>query len=345
MATRQRGTTWQADLQHKGQRYRESFATEAEATAWEAKAREALKAGKPLPSATPQPAGGGAYGTMQKLLDVVIATDWGRKRGCAGQISHAQRFVDFVGASLAPASALTQERVDAFITEELLPRHLSEATGNRYLSAISKLSTKAEAVGLIPRKLRMVWGKEGEARLRWFSDEEEALILQTLRLWSLPEWHDFFVLLGGHRSASVARGSRLRWDAISKLPRMATLQGDTTKNGKSRAVPLTARAAEAIERQRGRQEGPFCHLGMDAGQTVYERLRAHLPQLEGTMWYTARHTFASRLVQRGVDLYRVQKLMGHANPQQTQRYAKLAPTHLIDAIAVLEPKRELRVVA
>jgi integrase len=201
------------------------------------------------------------------------------------------------------------------------------------------------AVGLIPRQLVKPWGEEGEARLRWFSDEEEALILQTLRLWSLPDWHDFFVLLmdTGARPWKEARG--LRWEAISKTPRMATLEGRTTKNGKSRAVPLTARAAEAIERQRGRQEGPFCHLSMDAGQTVYERLRAHLPQLEGTMWYTARHTFASRLVQRGVDLYRVQKLMGHANPQQTQRYAKLAPTHLIDAIAVLEPKRELRVVA
>jgi site-specific recombinase XerD len=41
------------------------------------------------------------------------------------------------------------------------------------------------------------------------------------------------------------------------------------------------------------------------------------------------------LVMRGISLYVVQKLLGHASPKMAQRYAKLAPGALADAVAVL----------
>lgn len=339
MSVRQRGSTWQADVQHAGKRHRETFTSEKAALAWEQAARDALAKGKPLPK--PQEASG-AYSTIQRLLDVIVATDWGRKPGCSHQVVNAQRFVDFVGPALAPEDALTQENLDAWLTDDLIgKRRLSGGTINRHLSAVSKLTKKALAAGLIPRRLEMPWEREGEARLRFYSDQEEALILQTLTQWSLPEWHDFFTFLIDTGARTWTEAAALRWEDISSKPRMATFW--LTKNGESRAVPLTTRAWEAVQRRKAPgSEGPFRSLDKDTGRRIYDRLRALLPQLEDTVWYTARHTFASRLVQRGVDMYRVQKLMGHKSPQMTMRYAKLAPTHLIEAIAVLEPvKREL----
>jgi len=54
------------------------------------------------------------------------------------------------------------------------------------------------------------------------------------------------------------------------------------------------------------------------------------------VFHTLRHTFASWLVQNGVDLYTVQKLMGHSTIAMTERYAHLAPDNLKDAVRKLE---------
>ena len=46
------------------------------------------------------------------------------------------------------------------------------------------------------------------------------------------------------------------------------------------------------------------------------------------IFHSCRHSFASWLVSEGEDLYRVQRLMGHASLAMVQRYAHLAPDAL-----------------
>jgi integrase len=42
--------------------------------------------------------------------------------------------------------------------------------------------------------------------------------------------------------------------------------------------------------------------------------------IEGVTWHTLRHTFASRLLDRGVDIVTVQQLLGHSTVTVTMRY-------------------------
>lgn len=53
-------------------------------------------------------------------------------------------------------------------------------------------------------------------------------------------------------------------------------------------------------------------------------------------WHKLRHTFASRLAERGVSMRAIQLLMGHSDIKTTMRYAHLGQHTLRDAIKTLE---------
>lgn len=57
---------------------------------------------------------------------------------------------------------------------------------------------------------------------------------------------------------------------------------------------------------------------------------------EKVVFHTLRHTYASWLVQRGVDLYTVKKLMGHGTIAMTERYSHLSTDAMKVATKVLE---------
>ena len=59
-------------------------------------------------------------------------------------------------------------------------------------------------------------------------------------------------------------------------------------------------------------------------------------QINDFRFHDLRHTFATRLIQAGVDIYKVQRLLGHKSPIMTQRYAHHYPESLRDGVAILE---------
>jgi site-specific recombinase XerD len=52
--------------------------------------------------------------------------------------------------------------------------------------------------------------------------------------------------------------------------------------------------------------------------------------------HAMRHTCASRLIEKGVDLYTVSKVLGHSNIAVTERYSHLQLAAVESAIAKLE---------
>jgi integrase len=59
-------------------------------------------------------------------------------------------------------------------------------------------------------------------------------------------------------------------------------------------------------------------------------------RIQKCRFHDLRHTFATRLVQSGVDLYKVQKLLRHKSPIMTQRYAHHYPESLRDGVETLD---------
>ena len=58
--------------------------------------------------------------------------------------------------------------------------------------------------------------------------------------------------------------------------------------------------------------------------------------VEDFTFHDLRHTFASRLVMKGVSLKAVQELLGHTDIKMTMRYAHLAEKTMVDAVKVLD---------
>ena len=57
-----------------------------------------------------------------------------------------------------------------------------------------------------------------------------------------------------------------------------------------------------------------------------------------------RHTFATRLAHRGIDIYKISKLLGHQDIRMTQRYSHHCPESLRDGVQILEADYNLTTV-
>lgn len=117
-----------------------------------------------------------------------------------------------------------------------------------------------------------------------------------------------------------------------------------TKSGRSRTIPLTARTKEVIKlpvTEGRRPKGPFTKLSQAQFRAIWNDAKAEvgLGADEQVVPHILRHTCASRLVQGGIDIRRVQMWLGHQTLSMTMRYAHLATNDLDGCVVVLETPR------
>lgn len=115
------------------------------------------------------------------------------------------------------------------------------------------------------------------------------------------------------------------------------------KGDKHRLVPVGSAGAEllhaAVDKARG---GPLFSLAAKrpiAPSTVRDalvRLRAGQPGLETVTPHVLRHTYATRALAAGMDMPRLQAILGHESITTTQRYLHPSVDDLADAVDAIE---------
>jgi integrase len=137
---------------------------------------------------------------------------------------------------------------------------------------------------------------------------------------------------------------QLRWRDVDLAAARLVVRGDGAKSGQTRHIPLNTEAAGVLQAWQGSLVQDPARLvfpspvGDDAPLEDIKsawRLLVKAAKLSDFRFHDCRHTFASRLVQAGVDLNTVRELLGHADLKMTLRYAHLAPEHKAAAVAKL----------
>ena len=174
--------------------------------------------------------------------------------------------------------------------------------------------------------------------VRYLSADEEARLLKVLEkeTGQLP----VLITLLLNTGARPAEAFSLTWDNINFDERRLTLQAAFTKTGQTRHIPINDKLFTCLKAWKTESDNKYLFPGLDPAkprvtvQKSWKRIKEDA-QLENFRLYDCRHSFASKLVMRGVDLYTVSELLGHSTVEMTKIYAHLSPEHLKSAVDVL----------
>jgi integrase len=196
----------------------------------------------------------------------------------------------------------------------------------------------------VPRRdeLGIKYLKVNNLHQRFLTHEEASRLADAVRASSnsMLRYIVGFLLITGARKREALDA---RWEHINFERGLWFVP--VTKSGMPRHIYLSSSAMELLnELRRDPQHDPTNPLifpNASTGETfkcvfhAWDKARqvAGLPDLR---LHDLRHSFASVLVNNGVPIYDVQKLLGHASVKTTQRYAHLSSATLLKSIAVAD---------
>jgi len=334
MGLYKRDEVWWMDFTYKGKRFRRSLKTEDRRLAKkiEAKVKTLLIEGKWFENRIAE---GRTFkelmGRYMKEHSEVKKRSWDRDR-----ISLAHLLPFFGNCSL---TSITPDLISQYKAHRY-SENTKPATLNRELSLMKHAFNLAwKEWGWVTEnpvsKVKME--RENNARDRVLSYEEEDKLLKVSPLWLRDITQ--FALLTGAREGEILN---LQWPQVDLFRRVATIRQD--KTGSVKSIPLTSTAFELLKNKSKIRQ---IHCGLifpsengtrftasNLGRAFRKALMK--AEIKDFRFHDLRHTFASRLAQRGVDLYLIQKLLGHREPRMVQRYAHHSVESLRAGIEVLE---------
>jgi integrase len=238
-------------------------------------------------------------------------------------------------------SDLTAEDAERF--QAIRSRQVKPATVNREMTVLKHMMSKALAWKLVatnpfrgirslkvPRRLERILELDEETRLLAACDRVRSRFLRTVVLLAL--------------NTGMRRGEllSLQWPQIDISRRKIRILNAKTDSGE-RTIPMNSTVHGLLaDLQRSKTSELVFPSNRKAGERILDlkkgfkkavlvaKLQRHL------RFHDLRHTFATRLVQAGVDIITVQHLLGHARISMTARYAHSPNASRIAAVERLD---------
>jgi integrase len=244
-------------------------------------------------------------------------------------------FADFIGDVLL-ASIIAKD-IDLYRMQRI--KQVSPVSVNIELRTLRAAFYTALRWGLLAenpfKKVPLV--RIPEQQPTYLSKEEFQRLLSVVREPWLKEVFHIAVCTGLRRGELL----NLRWKDVDferRLLRIQSGENFRTKTGKRRTVPMSQAVHQLLlaKAQRSFSEYIFTLNGRKVLEYfVSHKFKAYVRTagLNGRLhFHSLRHTFATWLVQDGVNIYEVQKLLGHSSISVTQIYSHLVAAELHSAV-------------
>lgn len=222
-------------------------------------------------------------------------------------------------------------RISSELIEKYKKQRLDEgakkSTVNRELSCLRLIFNKAISWGYLdesPMKDFKFFSEKDNFMERVLSLEEEARLLENCASMAVRDFIVFGLNTGMRKSEILS----LEWKNVS-LEKRAILV-TKTKSGKNREIPINDTLYSLLVR---------LHGGNGSGRmfpytNVYWSFKkaARLAGIPEVRLHDLRHTFATRLIESGVDIITLRDLLGHSQSAVTERYTH--PNESLKRVAV-----------
>ncbi len=219
---------------------------------------------------------------------------------------------------------------------------VSPATVNRELACLKTLFNKAVEWGkaeLNPSRAVRKF-KENNARERILSGAEAQRLIENAAPAVKP-----VLIIALHTGMRRNEILTLKWKNVDFSRGFIFIED--SKSGRSRKVPMSVKVLEALKGRARESEFIFFNpRTKDRVKGIAAAFKGACARAEikGLRLHDLRHTAASKMIEAGVDLVTVSKILGHASIQMTMRYAHPTPENMqraVDRLAeILDPTRQ-----
>lgn len=195
---------------------------------------------------------------------------------------------------------------------------------------------------------------KAQARGRWLTEEEQERLLKACVICTsgneniqIPHyWLQEIVLFVLQTGLRVNEILSLEWPHVDLFKKTVTIMN--SKNGEKRTIPLNQTAFELLkEKARVSHIKSKYVFATETGTKIdHQNLRRAFykalekAEISDFRFNDLRHTFATRLAQAGVDIYKLSKILGYRSIALKVRYSHHYPESLRDSVELLDRKAQ-----
>lgn len=228
---------------------------------------------------------------------------------------------------------ITPKRIEDF--KAFMSDKYSNAYVNRYLACLKtifNIAIKNELITTTPMKSVKLL-KEDNFKIRYLTFEEEERLFKHL-----PEHLKPIVICALQTGLRKSNILNLRWELVDLEFRFIEVLAQQNKGHKIIKIPISDKLLKVLESMPHISEYVFANpiTGLPY-KDISEGFKnaCDKADIKNFRFHDLRHTVATRLVEKGIDLRVVQEIMAHSTIVTTQRYMHPTPKRKLEAIEVL----------